>query len=97
MKQATEAAADSREVRVGVSAVRQGGVCCAPSSLPLLPTGPRPPRPHFPGRTWAMPSCGHECLHRGLVLPRRGEFELVVGGDNKGKEDVGSHPHAAVT
>lgn len=96
MKQATEAAADSREVRVGVSAVRQGGFA-APHHLCLSYPLDHAPTPHFPGRTWAMPSCGHECLHRGLVFPRRGEFELVVGGDNKGKEDVGSHPHAAVT
>lgn len=36
-----------------------GGLCCTPSSLPLLPMS----NPHFRARTWAIPSCGHECLY----------------------------------
>ena len=95
MKQATEAAADSREVGVGVSEVGWGGFAVPHHLCLSYPLDPAPP--HFPGRTWAMPSCGHECLHHGLAFSRRGEFELVVEGDNKGKEDVGSHSHAAVT
>lgn len=74
-----------------------GGGFAAPHHLCLSYPLDHAPPPHFPGRTWAMPSSGHECLHRGLAFSRRGEFELVVGGDNKGKEDVGSHSHAAVT
>lgn len=43
---------ESGSVRLG------GGLCCTPSSLSLLPMS----NPHFLTRTWAMPSCGHECL-----------------------------------
>lgn len=35
-----------------------GGICCTPSSLPLLPIS----NPCFLARTWAIPFCGHEYL-----------------------------------